>query len=269
MFDVVSSHLGAWPFFFFFFCALGDWAMPNLCDCLNDIAFHIPIAAAKSLLRKKIASAPVHSSLLRTEHRNDGDEKEIECNRVPESSGVSVSKPQRINVASLKANEQPSNNDSNEFKQAQSTPSNPFLLYAASETPPGAKPLSKTATKSTSQNLNKGKGAVAKKSVKSTPVVKRKKIPTIPPYDENKIASDGSIWTGVPDEPLEGGWPMGWMKKIFVRKSGASAGHTDRYWYTPECQYKLRSMVEVRKFLENLRTCKGDEVAAKRMMNSK
>ena len=45
---------------------------------------------------------------------------------------------------------------------------------------------------------------------------------------------------------------MGWTKKIFERSSGNSKGHTDRYWFTPTQQYKLRSMKEVHRFFDAL-----------------
>lgn len=43
-------------------------------------------------------------------------------------------------------------------------------------------------------------------------------------------------------------------------------GDKDRYWFTPAKKYRLRSMVEVKKFLENLKRTGGDEVQAKKMM---
>lgn len=57
------------------------------------------------------------------------------------------------------------------------------------------------------------------------------------------------VWSGVPDDDLEGGWPAGWIKKTFQRASGASVGSFDSYWYPPGGGKKLRSMVEVRRFL--------------------
>jgi hypothetical protein len=57
-----------------------------------------------------------------------------------------------------------------------------------------------------------------------------------------------------------------WVKKVFARKNGASKGATDRYWYSPKQKFKLRSMVQVRKFLKALAETKGDEKRAKEMM---
>ena len=76
------------------------------------------------------------------------------------------------------------------------------------------------------------------------------------------------VFSGLPDEPLPGGWPDGWTKKVFQRASGESKGHTDRYWFTPINQFKLRSMVEVNKFMQALEQTNGDEVAAKKIFKS-
>jgi hypothetical protein len=76
------------------------------------------------------------------------------------------------------------------------------------------------------------------------------------------------IWEGKPDERLEGGWPSGWTKRIYQRQFGASKGQTDKYWYTPIQNYKLRSMVEVKKFLKALADHGGDEIMAKKKFKS-
>lgn len=70
------------------------------------------------------------------------------------------------------------------------------------------------------------------------------------------------VYVGPPTEPLEGGWPPGWIKQIVERQNGASAGHTDRYWYSPQTNKKFRSMVEIKRFLAHLSECGGDEGAA-------
>lgn len=67
------------------------------------------------------------------------------------------------------------------------------------------------------------------------------------------------VWSGEPNEPLEGGWPAGWTKRIFERPSGATKGSHDRYWYTPITKRKLRSMVEVKRFIAALGKSEGNE----------
>lgn len=49
---------------------------------------------------------------------------------------------------------------------------------------------------------------------------------------------------GPPTEDLEGGWPEGWVRRVFERASGATKGTTDKYWYSPIDGIKLRSIVE-------------------------
>lgn len=71
------------------------------------------------------------------------------------------------------------------------------------------------------------------------------------------------IWSGQPDDKIEGGWPRGWTKKTFQRQSGKTAGTTDSYWYTPLLQKKLRSMIEVRRFMEALKKHGSEEEAWK------
>lgn len=65
-----------------------------------------------------------------------------------------------------------------------------------------------------------------------------------------------------PDEEVEGGWPPGWLRRKFERKSGATAGSFDRYWYSPKTGKKFRSMTEIKRFLLLVKQGKGDEDAA-------
>jgi len=57
------------------------------------------------------------------------------------------------------------------------------------------------------------------------------------------------------------------VKKVFERKSGATKGSRDRYWYSPKEKFKLRSLVEVKRFLKALATSEGDEKKAKEIMH--
>jgi len=50
-------------------------------------------------------------------------------------------------------------------------------------------------------------------------------------------------------EESDGTLPEGWRIEYVVRKGGASEGHIDRYWHPPSGK-RLRSRVEVRKYLE-------------------
>jgi hypothetical protein len=110
----------------------------------------------------------------------------------------------------------------------------------------------------------------AKSPIKAKTPVKRKKQAKRSP-SSNRPASGGrssavkEIWSGPPDEPLEGGWPEGWMKRVFRRASGATKGDTDRYWYSPVLGKKFRSMNEVRRFMAAMKTTGNDEEAAWRV----
>jgi hypothetical protein len=106
------------------------------------------------------------------------------------------------------------------------------------------KPLSST--------KKKGKPAVA--------ATIRPKAKKVTPAKKSSAANE--VYCGAPDEPIDGGWPTGWTKRTFERKSGASKGHTDRYWYTPQKEYKLRSMVEVKRFMAFVKDTNGDEELA-------
>jgi hypothetical protein len=81
------------------------------------------------------------------------------------------------------------------------------------------------------------------------------------PKAETTRVKPQEVWSGPPDEFLEGGWPPGWFKRTFSRMSSAKA-HTDSYWYSPKEKYKLRSMKEVRRFMDALRVENGDEKEA-------
>jgi len=110
-------------------------------------------------------------------------------------------------------------------------------------------------------NRTTTKTRVTNIKTKATPPKKGKKT-------KAKVARKEAFaeWTGPPNEDIDGGWPKGWVKKVFARKNGASKGSTDRYWYSPEEKFKLRSIVQVKKFLKALVETKGDEKKAKKTM---
>jgi hypothetical protein len=75
--------------------------------------------------------------------------------------------------------------------------------------------------------------------------------------DDSAVTSDNSpevsnpVWEGVPNDVVsfDIDWSTGWMKRSFARRSGASKGSIDRYWYTPQKHFKLRSLKEVERFV--------------------
>jgi len=72
------------------------------------------------------------------------------------------------------------------------------------------------------------------------------------------------IYEGPPTKPLDvpGGWPKNWFERTYRRMSGATKGGEDSYWYTPLHQKKLRSIKNVKIFLELLKRYDGDEEIA-------
>jgi Methyl-CpG binding domain len=96
-------------------------------------------------------------------------------------------------------------------------------------------------------------------SVASSPklvLVKKRSSPSKGPVVAAKLLSEHPAEK---DYLRPEGWPPGWITKVFERQSGATRGTRDRYWYSPIRQCKLRSLVEVRRFLDILETNHGDE----------
>jgi len=79
------------------------------------------------------------------------------------------------------------------------------------------------------------------------------------------------VYRGPPDEQLTGGWPKGWIKVIQERRNAAinTKGRRDRYWFTPLLRLKIRSMVRVQNFIQNLKKTRGDEQKAFNMLKAK
>ena len=77
------------------------------------------------------------------------------------------------------------------------------------------------------------------------------------------------VYSGPPDDYLEGGWPPGWIKKAVMRTVGVQKGKADRYWYTPKLGFKLRSLSGVKRFIAALKECDGDEDQAFTMIGRK
>lgn len=54
------------------------------------------------------------------------------------------------------------------------------------------------------------------------------------------------IYDGPPNKPLDGGWPDGWVQKTYQRHGSC---HADSYYFPPSSSQRLRSIPEVRRFL--------------------
>jgi hypothetical protein len=63
-----------------------------------------------------------------------------------------------------------------------------------------------------------------------------------------KLASLIVSYDGPPQKVLPGGWPKGWIEKVFRRRYGIGK---DSYFYPPDGSERLRSLKEVTSFLES------------------
>ena len=78
------------------------------------------------------------------------------------------------------------------------------------------------------------------------------------------------MYCGPPTETIDGGWPEGWVKKTFERRGTVNTdGRKDNYWYTPKEQLKLRSILEVKRFMSSLEEAGGDEKKARVLSKQK
>mmetsp|Transcript_26919 Transcript_26919/g.48952 ORF Transcript_26919/g.48952 Transcript_26919/m.48952 type:complete len:147 (-) Transcript_26919:154-594(-) len=103
--------------------------------------------------------------------------------------------------------------------------------------------------------------ASKQKAIEKTKVAKAKakaKTKTAVKHSNGRKAAVEN-WSGAPDEPLEGGWPKGWIKTLVKRQGGATVGHMDRYWYSPKTKKKFRSMTEIKRFFAALAQAGDDE----------
>jgi hypothetical protein len=110
------------------------------------------------------------------------------------------------------------------------------------------------------------KTAVAKKKSGKTTTGRKgtRTVASAAATDNVTMLDNGQVWEGVPDDlvSFDVDWNKGWMKRAFMRRSGASVGSIDRYWYTPQKQYKLRSLKEVERFVRLCAENNNDEVLA-------
>jgi hypothetical protein len=71
------------------------------------------------------------------------------------------------------------------------------------------------------------------------------------------------IYEGPPNVNFEGGWPEGWIQRTYERQSGSTVGSTDHYWFpNGNFQFKFRSMTQIKRYLQALEICNGNEQEA-------
>jgi hypothetical protein len=78
--------------------------------------------------------------------------------------------------------------------------------------------------------------------------------------DLEEILKKGRLMKNFYEEKVAEGMPQGWMMHVHKRpiKNG-SKRHFDYYWFSPKTGKRLRSKVEVQRFLAHLETSNGDE----------
>ncbi len=123
------------------------------------------------------------------------------------------------------------------------------------------KKMSSSTRKSTSAKPTKASGAQPKKRPEKKP---KWKATTLHASTGSARPPAKEIYVGPPLTKLEHGgrsmqWPKGWIQKTFQRQTGDSKGQTDYYFYTPSGKYRLRSKLDVFRYLDKLEACGGDE----------
>jgi len=128
-----------------------------------------------------------------------------------------------------------------------------------------SEPTSKSSANGTDEKSNKKRksSAVKKSDVKEAKVKKIKSPPSTKKRQVSTPASKEIECIAAPEVELHG---LGWIRRKFSRRLEPS--HHDRYWYSPKTEKRLRSMNEVRRFLECMKETDGDEDAAYEMFKS-
>jgi len=100
--------------------------------------------------------------------------------------------------------------------------------------------------------------------IEVTPKKQSTKKPRQSSSTKNILSSSEEVaCIDAPEDFLKG---LGWKRREFSRKFGKTSGRTDKYWYSPITQKKLRSIKEVQRFLAALETTQGDEEEAWKML---
>ena len=83
------------------------------------------------------------------------------------------------------------------------------------------------------------------------------------PNVRKSVPANKIVYMGPPKSDRKNGkWPEGWTMEIYKRLSGLYKGQMDKYFFSPKKKYKLRSMVEVERFLEEMTKHNDDETIA-------
>lgn len=102
-------------------------------------------------------------------------------------------------------------------------------------------------------------GVISNGQQSSSSSQKKQKTP------RNGMLAPEKIYDGPPNCELGGGyeWTPGWRQETYRRANGESRGGIDSYWFSPQIGLRLRSKVSIRRFMDRIRACGGDEKMAR------
>mmetsp|Transcript_15324 Transcript_15324/g.19431 ORF Transcript_15324/g.19431 Transcript_15324/m.19431 type:complete len:356 (+) Transcript_15324:101-1168(+) len=106
------------------------------------------------------------------------------------------------------------------------------------------------------------------KTEEKTSNTKSKERVSIPPAVK-KILAKAKESKNFTEEMFPEDLPSGWILHIHDRSRTSRTKHLDRYWFTPKTGKRLRSRPELDRFLDHLKTAKGDEDVAWAMFKGK
>jgi hypothetical protein len=183
----------------------------------------------------------------------------------PESERIALAKQDESDMAKVGRNNK-------EFRKRKANEEQ----NAAVTTSTGAKGKKRKFVAAAAKSKNGGQ-AKQRSSLENLPAPKKPKAANKSPKRKSESSSGKGnarekaveISSGPPDEPIQGGWPEGWIKKVVQRASGESKGHCDRYWYSPINQYKFRSMAEIHRFFTAMAQTNNDEGEAWKIFKNK
>jgi hypothetical protein len=218
----------------------------------------------------KSAATAVESTIETDNKTNDASESNFPTTstpvKLPEQKSSAVSSATTTAAMSSTTKNSPAGP-----RRAKITAAKSVLLKQARKSPV----VVAVSTKSNTQNNEKTSRATAKRKKQTKATAMATSSPSSSSRKKPRVSATSSssssgkkppaakeIWSGVPEENVEGVDWTGWTKKTFERQSGKTKGTTDNYWYTPQEQYKLRSLNEIKRFVSILKKEHGNEQMA-------
>lgn len=113
-----------------------------------------------------------------------------------------------------------------------------------------------------------GKKVVTQKPVKSSASAKVDKSAHFSTTLQKVLAS-ARLLKNFHEETVDKEMPQGWIVHLHKRQTTGPKEHIDRYWFSPNTGKKLRSRVEIERFLSHLKDTGGDEEQAYNLLKGK